>query len=103
MSPEEAPLQVLGQEASETVAGQLREHEIQFLPMTYPDSYAQGELRIVPGPSLSVDAVVSLPRLKGVPLAGVPQDEDSFIPVDSSFRFRSSRTCSRSETSQRSP
>jgi sulfide:quinone oxidoreductase len=88
VSPEEAPLQVLGQEASETVAGQLRDHGVRFLPMTYPDSYAQGELRIVPGPALPVDAVVALPRLKGVPLAGVPQDEDSFIPVDSSFRIQ---------------
>ena len=87
VSPEESPLQVLGREASETVAGQLHEHGIRFLPMTYPDSYAEGELRIVPGPPLLVDAVVSLPRLKGVPLAGVPQDEESFIPVDPSFRI----------------
>lgn len=86
VSPEESPLQVLGREASETVAGQLYEHGIRFFPMTYPDSYAQGELRIVPGPPLLVDAVVSLPRLKGVPLAGVPQDEESFIPVDPTYR-----------------
>ncbi|MGH3044859.1 MAG: NAD(P)/FAD-dependent oxidoreductase [Gaiellaceae bacterium] len=87
VSPEESPLHVLGREASETVAGQLYEHSIRFLPMTYPDSYAQGELRTVPGPPLVVDAVVALPRLKGVPIAGVPQDEESFIPVDPSFRI----------------
>ena len=86
VSPEETPLHVLGRQASETVAGQLQEHGIRYLPMTYPDSYAKGELRIVPGPSLLVDAVVSLPRLKGIPLAGVPQDEESFIPVDPSCR-----------------
>ena len=86
VSPEETPLHVLGREASETVAGQLQEQGIRFLPMNYPDSYAKGELRIIPGPSLLVDAVVSLPRLKGIPLAGVPQDEESFIPVDPSCR-----------------
>ncbi|MGH3043298.1 MAG: FAD-dependent oxidoreductase, partial [Gaiellaceae bacterium] len=86
VSPEETPLHVLGRQASETIAGQLQEHGIRYLPMTYPDSYAKGELRIVPGPSLLVDAVVSLPRLKGIPLAGVPQDEESFIPVDSTCR-----------------
>jgi sulfide:quinone oxidoreductase len=88
VSPEETPLQLLGREASKTVAGQLREQGIRHLPMTYSDSYAQGELRIFPGPPLLVDQVVSLPRLKGIPLAGVPQNEDSFIPVDASCRVQ---------------
>jgi sulfide:quinone oxidoreductase len=88
VSPEERPLQLLGREASKTVAGQLREQGIRHLPMTYSDSYAQGELRIFPGPPLLVDQVVSLPRLKGIPLAGVPQNEDSFIPVDASCRVQ---------------
>jgi sulfide:quinone oxidoreductase len=82
VTPEESPLHILGREASENVAGQLEDQRIRYLPMTYPDSYANGELRIVPSPPLLVDAVVSLPRLKGIPFAGVPQDEDSFIPVD---------------------
>jgi sulfide:quinone oxidoreductase len=85
---EERPLGLLGHEASDAVASQLQEHEIQFLPMTHPESYVEGELRIVPGPPLQVDAVVTLPRLRGVPLAGVPQNEDYFIPVDASGRVR---------------
>ena len=88
VTPEESPLHILGRKASETVAGQLEDHGIRHLPMTYPDSYAKGELRIVPGPPLLVDAVVSLPRLKGIPFAGVPQDEDSFIPVDPTGRVQ---------------
>ena len=88
VSPEERPLQLLGHEASEAVASQLHEHGIRYLAMTYPDSYAHGELRIVPGPPLPVDAVVSLPRLKGIPLAGLPQDEEYFIPVDSTCRVQ---------------
>jgi sulfide:quinone oxidoreductase len=86
VTPEEAPLSVMGPEASEAVADLLVEHGIQFLPMRYADGFGQGELGMVPGPSLQVDAVVSLPRLKGVPLAGVPQDDDNFIPVDASCR-----------------
>jgi sulfide:quinone oxidoreductase len=86
VTPEEAPLSVMGPEASEAVAHQLLEHGIQFVPMTYSNGFAQGELRIVPGPPLRVDAVVSLPRLRGVPLAGIPQDDDHFIPVDASCR-----------------
>jgi sulfide:quinone oxidoreductase len=88
VSPEEHPLQLLGREASDTVASQLHEHGIRYLAMTYPDSYAHGKLRIVPGPPLQVDAVVSLPRLKGIPLAGLPQDEEYFIPVDSTGRVQ---------------
>lgn len=88
VTPEERPLRVLGRAASEAVSVQLREQGIQFLPITYPDSFVQGELRIVPGPPLQVDTVVSLPRLKGVPLAGVSQDENDFIPVDATCRVQ---------------
>jgi sulfide:quinone oxidoreductase len=87
-TPEERPLGLLGLEASDAVASQLKDHGIQFLPMTHPEAYVEGELRIVPGPPLQVDAVVTLPRLRGVPLAGVPQDEDYFIPVDATCRVR---------------
>jgi sulfide:quinone oxidoreductase len=88
VTPEERPLGLLGQEASEAVAGQLAEYGIRFVARTYPASYAEGELRIVPGPSLRVDAAVTLPRLRGVPLAGVPQDDDYFIPVDAVCRVQ---------------
>lgn len=88
VTPEEGPLRVLGDEASNAVAEQLEEHGIRCLLTTYPESYADGKLRIVPGPPLPVDAVVSLPRLRGVPLAGVPQEGDFFIPVDPTCRVR---------------
>lgn len=88
VTPEESALHLLGLEASEAVAAQLRERGIRLIPRTYPDEYVQGELRMVPGPPLQADAVVSLPRLKGVPLAGVPQTEDSFIPVDATCRVQ---------------
>jgi sulfide:quinone oxidoreductase len=82
VTPEEKPLGLLGREASEAVADRLAGQAIRFLPMTYPERSEHGQLRLVPGPSVQVDAVVSLPKLKGVPLAGVPRDEDYFIPVD---------------------
>jgi sulfide:quinone oxidoreductase len=88
VTPEESPLRILGREAGKEVSSQLADHEIRCLTMTYPDSYSNGVLRITPGPPLHVDAVVALPRLKGVPLAGVPQDENSFVPVDATFRVQ---------------
>src|SRR5262245_59234140 len=63
VTPEESPLAVLGREAGEAVSGQLREHGMRFLPMTHPVSFSHRELRVVPGPPLEVDAVVSLPRV----------------------------------------
>jgi len=86
VTPEEAPLRLLGREASQAVGGLLEERGIELLTMTYPDSFEGGRLRVVPGRPLAADAVVSLPRLRGVPLAGVPQDEDFFVAVDQSCR-----------------
>jgi sulfide:quinone oxidoreductase len=83
VTPEPAPLGLLGNDASEAVAGLLRDRGIELVTETYPDRFAGGELQIVPGGRMEADAVVSLPRLRGVPLAGVPQDADYFIPVDS--------------------
>ena len=56
------------------------ERGIRLLTGTYPEAVGEGELRVVPGPPLPADVVVALPRLRGVPLAGVPQDEDFFVP-----------------------
>jgi sulfide:quinone oxidoreductase len=88
VTPEERPLQVLGREAGEAVEAQLEKQGIRCLLRVSPKEVARDELRTVPGPPLPVDAVVSLPRLKGVPLAGVPQDDDGFIAVDSACRVQ---------------
>ena len=82
VTPESAPLALLGTEASEAVAGLLAERGIDLVTDTYPDAFVDTELRLVPAPWIAADVVVSLPRLRGVPLAGVPQDEDHFVRVD---------------------
>jgi sulfide:quinone oxidoreductase len=82
VTPESAPLALLGAEASEAVRRLLAERDIELVTDTYPDAFANGELQVVPVRSLPADAVVSLPRLRGVPLAGLAQDEDCFLRVD---------------------
>lgn len=82
VTPESAPLALLGGEASAAVARLLGERGIALVTEAYPDSFDAGALRVVPDPPVAADAVVSLPRLRGVPLAGVPQDEDDFVRVD---------------------
>ena len=88
VTPEDAPLRLLGGEASDTVAGLLEQRGIEVLTGVYPRAFEGGKLRIVPGDELEADRVVSLPRLRGVPLAGVPQDEDFFIRTDSHGRVQ---------------
>jgi sulfide:quinone oxidoreductase len=82
VTPEDAPLALLGREASEAVRTLLAERGISLLTGTYPDAFEDGRLRVVPGEPVEADRVVSLPRLSGIPLAGVLQDDDSFIPTD---------------------
>jgi sulfide:quinone oxidoreductase len=81
-TPESAPLGLLGGEASEAVAGLLAERGIDLVTDVYPHSFVLGSLVAVPDPAIPADVVVSLPRLRGVPLAGVPQDDEHFVRVD---------------------
>jgi sulfide:quinone oxidoreductase len=85
-TPEETPVALLGHEASEAVTGRLREAGVALVPGVYPEAFADGKLRLVPGPAVEADVVITLPRLRGVPLAGVPQDDEYFIHVDPSCR-----------------
>lgn len=82
VTPEDAPLGLLDGEASTAVHEELDRRGIELVTGAYPDSFARGTLRLVPGTSIAADRVVSLPRLRGVPLAGVAQDADFFIPTD---------------------
>jgi sulfide:quinone oxidoreductase len=71
------------------VQEELDRRGIEVVTGSYPDAFEGGNLRLVPGTSIPADRVVSLPRLRGVPLAGVPQDADFFIPTDCSGRVSS--------------
>jgi sulfide:quinone oxidoreductase len=84
VTPEEAPLALLDGEASKAVQDELERCGIELVTGAYPAAFEGGELRLVPGTSIPADRVVSLPRLRGVPIAGVPQDADFFIPTDAS-------------------
>jgi sulfide:quinone oxidoreductase len=82
VTPEEAPLGILDGEASEAVGDELDRRGIELATGAYPASFEGGELRLVPGTSIPADRVVSLPRLRSVPIAGVPQDGDFFVSTD---------------------
>ncbi len=86
VTPEDGPLQIFGRRASEQVAGLLADNDIEVLCGTHPGKYEGGVLSVVPGDGLEADAVISLPRLEGRRIEGLPYDPSGFIPVDDHAR-----------------
>jgi sulfide:quinone oxidoreductase len=82
VTPEQEPLQVFGPPASAAVAELLEERKIDFHGGRYASEARDGGLVLVPGPDLDVERVVSLPRLHGPFLEGLPHDLEGFIPTD---------------------
>jgi len=82
VTPEEEPLQLFGAAASAAVRALLDERGISFHGGHYPSEARDGELTVVPGPSIKADRVVSLPRLGGPFFPGLPHDSEGFIPTD---------------------
>jgi sulfide:quinone oxidoreductase len=83
LTPEPAPLAVFGGRASGAVLEELEDRGIHFIAGLLPEQIAWGELRAGPGRvRLGADVVVTLPRLSGPRMPGVPDDPHGFIPVD---------------------
>jgi sulfide:quinone oxidoreductase len=60
----------------------LFERRIEVIAGARALEFKAGRLRVVPGEDVEVDAVLSLPRLEGRQLGGIPHDENGFIAVD---------------------
>ena len=87
ITPEEEPLAVFGAEACAAVAELLAAAGIEVEKSAYAE--VEGGRRVSMRPSgrqVEADRVVSLPRLRGPALQGLPADEEGFIPVDSHGR-----------------
>jgi sulfide:quinone oxidoreductase len=86
VTPEERPLAVFGVHASEAVATLLEEAGVRFVGAAHAD-VGQGEITLRPGNRrLSVDRVVTLPRLTGPRLAGIPDFNDGYVATDDHAR-----------------
>lgn len=82
VTPEDAPLELFGAAASEAARELLDDHGIALHAGHYPAEFREGRLSVIPRGSVSAERVVSLPRLIGPNLPGLPADADGFIPVD---------------------
>jgi sulfide:quinone oxidoreductase len=82
VTPEEEPLAVFGSRASEAVRTLLAERGIGFCGRTYPVAFEGQCLVTAVGEDIDADEVVSLPRLRGVAIEGIPHGRDGFVKVD---------------------
>jgi sulfide:quinone oxidoreductase len=81
-TPEDLPLEVFGRYVGERMSELLDERGIELHAGAHPIRFADGRLRVAPGEEIEADAVISLPRLEGRRIGGVPHDGDGFVGVD---------------------
>lgn len=85
VTPEQAPLRVFGRRAAEQMHELLTERGIEVITGTHPVKFEDGRLSVAPGEDIEADAVISLPRLEGRRIEGIPRDDDGFVGVDEHF------------------
>jgi sulfide:quinone oxidoreductase len=79
---EEAPLELFGQAASRQISELLDSLGVELVSSSYPVSFHDGQLVLAPDGEVAADRVVTLPRLVGPRLEGLPHDLNGFIPTD---------------------
>jgi sulfide:quinone oxidoreductase len=83
VTPEDAPLGIFGNQATEAVAAELAVARVEIVTGAYVQRREAGHLEIQPGARrLEVDSVVALPRVTGPRVRGLPADDAGFIPTD---------------------
>lgn len=90
VTPEDAPLQIFGRRVGEQMTRLLEERGIEIVAGAHPVKFERGRLRVVPGPAIEPEAVVSLPRLEGRRIGGIPHDSEGFVAVDEYGRIMGS-------------
>jgi sulfide:quinone oxidoreductase len=82
VTPEDAPLEIFGARASRAVSDLLAERGVALHTARHPTEFRDGELTFIPSGGVAAERVISLPRLLGPKIPGIPHDAQGFIPVD---------------------
>jgi sulfide:quinone oxidoreductase len=82
VTPEEKPLALFGDRASNAIKELLELRGIEVRLRTVPLHFEDGTLRVAPEAEIQADRVVALPKLQGPWMAGLPVDGEGFIPAD---------------------
>ena len=89
VTPEASPLIVFGRTASDAVSSLLAARGIKVRAGVRVKEAANSELLLAPEDErIAIGQMVSLPVLEGPNLAGIPADEEGFIPIDDHARVR---------------
>ena len=88
ITPEEEPLGIFGASASAAIRGLLDKAGVTLHTGSYGVPNPPGRLDVSPGDrSLAVDRIVTVPRLAGPSLRGIPSGRDGFIHTDAHGRI----------------
>ena len=89
ITPEASPLIVFGVEPSSKVAELLEARRISVTTGARVSEDSSGTLTAVPGgEEITASHVVALPVLEGPSIAGLPADDQGFMPIDSNARVK---------------
>jgi sulfide:quinone oxidoreductase len=81
-TPEHAPLEILGPAVSEAVSDALAGAGVDLVTSGAAVSAFEGAVRLASGEMIGADLAVALPELAGPRIAGLPQDDEGYLPVD---------------------
>jgi sulfide:quinone oxidoreductase len=82
VTPEGRPLAQFGGDASAAVARLLDEHYIAVHTGTYPVAVYPNLLMVIPHATLQADRVVCIPAARGIPIPGLPHNQEGFLATD---------------------
>ncbi|HEX4564656.1 MAG TPA: FAD-dependent oxidoreductase [Solirubrobacteraceae bacterium] len=88
VTPEEDPLAMFGSAASRTLRGLLADRGIALRAGTQAREIVGRELHLADGGSLPVERVVTLSKLTGPAIPGLPSDSEGFLPIDAHARVK---------------
>jgi sulfide:quinone oxidoreductase len=81
-TPEHAPLEALGPAVGEAVRDALDRAGIDLITSAAAVGAFEGAVRLESGAVIGADLAVALPELVGPRIAGLPHDDDGYLPVD---------------------
>lgn len=82
VTPEPEPLEIFGRRVTREISALLYERRIEVVTGASPVAFEAGRLRIAPGEDVEADAVLTLPRMEGRRISGIPHGDDGFVSVD---------------------
>ncbi len=86
VTAEPTPLEAFGPRASAAVADLLEAAGVVFHGGVAPIAADAGDLELEDGRRIAASTVISLPRLNGRPVPGLPHDASGYVPVDEHAR-----------------